>query len=119
MTELGFLLELLLNHKLPVATRKLLTERIKEVEVRVMSGQGQVAPRPQIAPLPPQMANQSASTLAAMMRHQETAAPAAPEPVVVVAQTPLAQAAMASREQAIAAAISGKPVKGETRPRKF
>jgi len=138
MTELGFLLDLLLNHKLPLTTRKAVTERVKVVEEGLTPKetlwgrlqQGQPTP----AALPKQLSIQSPSTLAAMMRHAEqgpalvtadqqpvlnAVPPPPPQPVAVVAQTAATQAAMAAREAAIASQISGKPDKGQTRPRKF
>lgn len=42
-----------------------------------------------------------------------------PQPVAVIAQTPAAQAAMASRQAAINASLSGKVDKETGRPRKF
>ena len=141
MTELGFLLDLLLNHKLPLKTRQAVTERVKHVEEgltpkQVFYPRGEPTP----PPLPKQLAIQSPSTLTAMMRHAEQGVPNAqppilacadqqpmisavppppPQPVAVVAQTAATQAAMAAREAAIAGQISGKPDKGQTRPRKF
>ncbi len=135
-SELGFLLDLLLNHKLPMATRVAITERIKEVEQRLNQGP-QIVPRGTAAPIqvpqqniPPHLVGQSPSTIAAMMRNgfvpegpTIAIAPSGPavEPTqpAVIAQTPAAVAALNDRQQAINQAISGKPDKGRTSPRKF
>lgn len=113
-TELSFLIDLILNHKLQKVSKDAIAARIKEVEC---SGN---LPRISAAPLPrPAVVDgalQSASTIAAMARHQEGAPPA---PVSIIAQTPIAQAAMASRQQAINSAITGKNEKGQTSPRKW
>jgi hypothetical protein len=133
MTELTFLVELLLNHKLPKATRDLVAARIKEVEAALPRQMTPIHyPQPVTAqpyvtsglsPVP-----QAASTLAAMARHAQNEpagpiilAPAVPpvSPVAVIAQTPAAAAAINARNEAINSAISGKPEKGRTSPRKF
>jgi len=134
MTELSFLLDLLLNHKLPKPTREALTARIKDVEARLSAGSpAQVYVPP---PLPQMLGGvpQAASTLAAMARHAQVsvvtpdgqvtppppiASAAIPQPVAIVAQTPAAVAAMNHRQESLGLAMSGKPAKGETRPRKF
>jgi CTP:molybdopterin cytidylyltransferase MocA len=124
MTELSFLLDLLLNHKLAKVTRELVVARIREVEVR---SQSPAATRPAqtSAAIPPHLVGQSPSTIAAMMRHEAggVAPPIAVAPLVdtppVVAQTPAAAAALAARQSVIDSAISGKPEKGRTSPRKF
>lgn len=125
MTELSFLLDLILNHKLPKATKDAVAARIKDVE----AGYSVRSPTPQMArpmAVPPGMEGQSPSTIAAMMRHGDVAPiqSAEPAPVAVVAQTPAAMAAMAARNQALqaatgAGAFTGKPEKGRTSPRKF
>lgn len=133
MTELSFLVELLLNHKIQKNTKDLIAARIKEVEqemsVRPPLSQMQMAQnRALLSTIPPAMANQSPSTIAAMMRHNGVQAadpmpemPPIPEPqpVAIIAQTPAAVAAMNSRAQAIAASINGKTDKATGRPRKF
>ncbi len=140
MTELTFLVDLLLNHKLPKITRDAVAARIKDVEngicernPLVAAGRGPVGRTvaAAAAPVPPHLVGQSASTIAAMMRHEQAgAAPAVPiaqpdaavvpaAPVVAVAQTGATAAAMAKRQQAIAAQISGKPIGEETSPRKW
>lgn len=123
MTELTFLLDLLLNHKLPMATKVAVTERIKEVEARLTVGNmGPIGVARTNAPvtLPSHLANQAPSTIAALARHPDLmAALEAPTPVATIAQTPAAQAAIAHRQEMINQAVSGKPEKGRTSPRKF
>ncbi len=99
-TELTFLVDLLLNHKLQKSTKDLIAERLKEFA-------SDPGPRPRAiqASVPPELANQSPSTIAAMLRHAE---PVEPQPVAVIAQTPAAVAALNSRQQAINEAMSGK-----------
>ncbi len=142
MTELTFLVDLLLNHKLPKVTRDAVAARIKEVEAGLGAigavAYGRIPADAAISPgrigtvaIPPHLVGQPASTIAAMMRHEQAgAAPAVPiaqpdaevvpaAPVVAVAQTGATAAAMAKRQQAIAAQISGKPIGEETSPRKW
>ncbi len=115
MTELSFLLELLLNHKLPKATREAVTIRIKDVEASLSISrplaQVQAYPAVTIAP-------QSPSTMAAMARNGFQEVPKA-IPIEQIAQTPAAAAALASRQQAIQDSISEKIDRTTGRPRKF
>ena len=113
MSELSFLLDLLINHKIGKGTKDVLLARIKEIEARapIVPTYAPVAQlNPSIAAAP-----QAPSTLAAMARNGfvEEKAPA------VIAHTPAAQAAMASRQAAINSALLGKPEPGATSPRKF
>lgn len=133
-TELSFLVELLLNHRLPKATREAVGARIKEVEEQ-RPLYGQMNPPPAHRAIQPQavpaaLQGQAPSTIAAMMRHPDliaqmgaTAAPPEtppePAPVAVIAQTPAAAAAMQKRQEALSIQLSGKPLKGETGPRKW
>ncbi len=139
MTELSFLLDLLLNHKLPLATKKAVTERVREVEARLSAAMPITYTTKVMSPLassniPSHLVGQSPSTIAAMMRNgmanempanTTTAvstvelAPPPPAPVAVVAQTPAAAAALNARNDAILQGLSGKPEKGRTSPRKF
>lgn len=114
MTELTFLIELLLEHKLPAATRKLISERIKQVEVGLSPRHH--SPSPAQLVVSPNGPVQAPSMLAIMARNPDLIPP---EPVAVIAQTPVAAAAMNSRATAIAASLSGKPEKDRTSPRKF
>ncbi len=138
MTELSFLINLLLEHKLPDETKKVVAERIKEVELHltakpVSHSIGQFQPHIPMGPpasaiqMPPLVAPQSASTMALMAKHGDipfvppvpTQVMTAPEPVQNVAQTAATQAAILARNAAIQTAISGKNEKGRTSPRKW
>lgn len=126
MTELSFLIELLLNHDLPKATKDLLAERIKEVEHNLTTMRIGSPAAPQIiVSSGTNQPTQAASTLAAMARHgglvPNLPAPQeiAPEPVAVIAQTPQTAAAMNRRNEVIAEALSGKVDKTSGRPRKW
>ncbi len=119
LTELTFLLELLLNHKLPKPTREAVTARVREVEQLLQMTSVTLRQTPAMQPgisgfIPPHLVGQAPSTIAAMMKHPDLV-----PPVAVVAQTPAAQAALAAREDAIQQGMSGKPEKGRTSPRKF
>jgi hypothetical protein len=127
MTELSFLIELLLEHDLKVETKKAVAARIKEVEgalqpVRIPY----VQPVAQPLGVPPQ----APSTLALMAKHGDLSmpivqsAPVMPPIPAVIAQTPQTAAALNARNEAIASslgsgAFTGKPEKGRTSPRKF
>ncbi len=121
MTELTFLVELLLNHKLQKSTRDIIASRLKEVEEGFVM-RGIPAQSPVIFP---SNLGQAPSTLAAMARHSGSSTTiniAASEPsipVAVVAQTPAAVQAMNSRQQAINESMAGKVDKSTGRPRKF
>ncbi len=146
MTELTFLVDLLLNHKLPKMTRDAVAVRIKEVEANIGFALPQrMAPAPAMARpqnLPPHIASQSPSMQAIMLRNPDlvpgpggagmiekfsgdppppTYIVPAPEPapVAVIAQTPAAVNAMNERAATIRQGMSGKPEKGRTSPRKF
>lgn len=109
MTELSFLIDLLLNDELPRPIKELVAKRIKEVEET-------------FAAKPPQPTHairstlpQAPSTLANLAKHPEPMA----VPIEQIAQTPAAAQALASREAAINASIEGKVNKETGRPRKF
>lgn len=137
MTELSFLIDLLLNHKLPKPTRDAIAARIKDVECRAsLSSPSPVSARhlPSPVALPPHIANQTPSMQAIMLRNQDLMSlpesaqsvsvvpslpPEAPMPVAVIAQTPATVAALNERHAHIAQARSGKPIPGETKPRKW
>ena len=129
MTELSFLIDLLLNHKLPKATKDAVAARIKEVEARTAApalrgvstaGFVEMASRPEQY-LPPEIAKQAPSMQRIMLKHadvgkvQPVPEPVTvttwvePQPVAVVAQNAATAAAMASRNEAIANAAKGKP----------
>lgn len=124
MSELAFLIELILKHKLQTQTKLLIAERIREVEMsvsRVMIPQIQIAPRPAVVGGSPQ----APSTQALLEKHAmqagviQTVSEPAVVPVEAVAQNQATAAAMASRNRAIAESISGKTDKTTGRPRKF
>ena len=97
MTELDFLLDLLFEFKLPDEANKAIRERIKSIRqpvTQVSSGLIQEYTTGYIAPAPPQAPMQ-------------------------IAKTPAAAEALAHRQAAIDAAMSGKAEKGRTSPRKF
>jgi len=99
MSELSFLIDLLVNHKLSKSVKELIVERIKLIDQPAM---GRPAPR-------------------AMPRQDltHTIPQPAPIPVEQIAQTPEAAAAIASRNEALNAALSGKILRGQERPRKW
>lgn len=104
MTELTFLVELLLNHRLQKPTKDAVATRIKEVEAAI----AQLPPQSPLRPLPAAVSSRDVA-----QRHPEVA------PVAIVAQTPAASAALASRQQAINESLAGKINKDTGRPRKF
>lgn len=134
MTELGFLIELLTEHKLPKATKQRITERMKEVESGLARGihiPPGVVPRPMV--LPPGGAAQAPSTLAAMARHQQedpmtlmgkevveiAREMAEPRTVPIIPQDQVAQTvatamALQQRQQIINDAINGQVAVKET-----
>jgi len=133
-TELSFLVELLLNHRLPKATKEAVGARIKEVEEqRVPMAHTIVRPVPAPQAIPAALQGQSPSTIAAMMRHPDLMAglqaptigmapsepSVAPQQPEVIAQTAAAAQALQKRQEAIAVQLSGKPKPGETGPRKW
>ena len=141
-TELSFLGELLLNHRLPKATREAVGARIKEVEesrgAPMVEHRRSIPATPSLAPqgpIPAALQGQAPSTIAAMMRHPDlmeamaakpqitdpqTPSPASePQPVAVVAQTAAAAQALQKRQEAVNIQLSGKPKPGETGPRKW
>ncbi len=128
-TELSFLLDLLLDHKLPKPTRALIMQRAREVEEDMRGVFGTSGLRsPPIPQVQAALSNQAPSMQAIMARNQDliarspTIGMAANQPSIPVeqiAQTPATQAAMASRQSAIAESLSGKIDKVSGRPRKF
>lgn len=134
MTELSFLLDLLLTEKLSKPVKEKVTARVREAEASLATypmRQLHVSP---VIPIQPQAPGaQSPSTLALMQKHAAQGHPplpvgalptlsiapeSAPQPGVTIA-SPQAAMAIQSREIALAAAISGKPEQGRKSPRKF
>lgn len=123
MSELSFLLELLLNHKLPKPTKEAITTRIKEVEGRIsqpvqtsgfMTTSQARPPKTAQSPSTQRILDEMAAEgvlIGAVTQQQDIPAQ--------IAQTPAAAMALASRAEAIRIAVSGKEEKGRTSPRKF
>jgi hypothetical protein len=103
MTELGFLLELLLDDVCPKELKIKIKDRIKEVEQQLQPIKAQASR--------PKATDQAPSTQRILDE--------APLQVEHIAQTPAAAQALASRQAAIAQAMSNVPEKGRTSPRKF
>lgn len=136
MTELSFLIDLLINPRDPEKLKKDLADRIKTVEenltranhttgyIATSSTTGYVTTSPTSGYVATTNA-QAPSTLAAMARHERLPPPAAvppapaPLPVEQIAQTAATAQAMQSRQDAIAASLAGKVDKVNGRPRKF
>jgi hypothetical protein len=116
-SELSFLIELLLKHKLPPATKDLIAGRIKDVEQSLCAPRSLPANPVRLAA--PVGAQQAASTQAILDRNPDLLQPPALVTPAVIAQTPAAAAAIADRQAAITQSMSGKPEKGRTSPRKF
>jgi hypothetical protein len=105
VTELSFLISLLLNDELPKSLKQTVADRIKEVELKLV---------PSVQPRAP-AGNQAAST-------QKILDEMAMNPIPVeqpLPQTQAAAQALAHRQQLIAQATSGVAEKGRTSPRKF
>lgn len=112
MTELQFLLDLLLNHKLTASTKKIVAQRIGDVEATFT-----FAPRPIYLPPPSAQAPSTQKLL------DQIAADAAPIEIPPPT-TPAAAQALQARSAAINRAANsdpfrGKPEPGRTSPRKF
>ena len=125
MTELSFLLDLLLNEKLTKPVKEKITARIKEIESNPAPAATSPASHRGI-PTPGRVINgavQSPSTAAALARQQAEEQGIAPETGGQLIASPAAAAAIASRQQAINEAINsthnGKTPPGRTSPRKF
>lgn len=108
MTELTFLIDLLLNHDLTKPTKDAIAMRIKDVEEQLTTH-----PQTKFGPIPAVVQKQAPSTLALMAKHGDI--PDIPKvemppvvPVEQIAQTPATQAALAARNQMINGAISGQ-----------
>ena len=126
MTELSFLIDLLVNHKLSKEVKGLVVARIKEIETRaphIPTAQ----PRTAAPPLPAHLQGQAPSTIANLLKEPGASivpqvSPVAVEPVInpeQIAVTPAAAQALAARQALLNSAISGKPEPGRTSPRKF
>lgn len=91
MTELSFLIDLLLNHKLPKATREVVKARLNEIQLQAVS-------------MPSPVPAQRSFSIQPMSQMPQTAA-TNPVPVEGIAQTAAAQAALVHRQQMISKAM--------------
>jgi hypothetical protein len=112
-TEIRFLLDLVLNFKLPAEAKKLCLERIGEVEASLGP---KATPQPYAAPL--RASTQQAPSTQALLDAQ-AAIIGAPIPVEPIIASPQAAKAVADRQAAIQQALSGKPEAGRSSARKF
>jgi len=128
MSELSFLLELLLSHKLAKGTKEAITDRIKEVERRLVQPQQPNVPMSGPQAVRPARSAQSPSTQrildemaaeGASLIQPNPVSPESPGIPAQIAQTPAAALALAARQEAINIAVSGKEERGRTSPRKF
>jgi hypothetical protein len=116
-TEIAWLLDLVLNHKLSPDAKKLCLERIGEVESSLVAKPsyqttGYMAPVRGTAQAPSTQALLDAQ--AAIIGAPIPTTPA--EPIIA---SPQAAQAVAERQAAIKQALSGNVEKGRTSPRKF
>lgn len=109
MTELKWLVELILKHELPDKTKNHVLKRIGAVEEQYSGGMvTRSQPKPQIN----QQMQQAPSTLALMEKHGIDPTP--PPPTSVQAAQ-----ALSVRETLIQQAMSGKPALGQNSPIKM
>lgn len=131
-SELTFLLKLLLEQPLNKATKKIISERMTEVELSLRIGPSAPFIRHSPVTATPQSqvkGSQSPSMQAILDRNPDLAAASVVVPVsevlvepqqpAVIAHTPATASALAGRQEAIRIATSGKEEKGRTSPRKF
>lgn len=126
MTELSFLIDLLLNQKLSKPVKDLIANRIREIESKVAPSSGQN--RTSVPGPPAHLIGQAPSTIANWMKDNPSpminAVPANIEPqahsepgILVASQA--AAGAINARQQMIDQALSGKPAQGQASPPKF
>lgn len=114
MTELSFLVDLLVNHKLSAPIKKLVADRIKDVESNQVLNTAHIPNhKSQIAM--PQVIHGAvqAPSMAAKIAEMEQV----PQSAIVV--SPIAAQAIAQRAELMRKATSGKPDKGAEAPNKF
>lgn len=109
MSELDFLLELLLNHKLTKPTKDLLQARIKEVQVRPNSMQ--------TSPQGPYTMQSNGNMQPMPTMAQAQAVPATQAPGTVVAGNPATQQALRDRAALLNGHASGLNSKGGQNPK--
>lgn len=114
MTELDFLIELLLNHKLQKATKDSIQARIKEIQA------SRTVASPRTAVLSPSVQKQAEFDAAKVPAHMQPDPPEEPlaQPSYV-AQQAMADRARAIQEAQSGGAFGGKVAPGQTSPRKF
>ena len=113
-TELSFLIDLLLHHKLPSKTKEAISGRIKEVEASLATQPTQVQPRFAQPPIPRTQVDPTAQapSTQAILNGEKPAAtgsvlPTAPQ-VLVPPTSPAAAAALQDRMAIINQALAGK-----------
>ncbi len=130
MSELSNYIELLLHDEMPKVIKVRIAEMIKEAELHIRPSVGLVTSSPQQLHVQLAPGAQAPSTLAAMARQNQGIAPppipltaqVGPPPPIdqsQIAQTPQAAQALMDRNTALMTGLSGKPVPGEKRPRKW
>ncbi len=119
MSELSFLLDLLINEKLSKPVKVKILARVKEIEAKPTVNH--ITPMIAQVPMPPVVHGQSPSTIAAMARHAAEGATVNIAPPVggPIITSPVVAIALNERNQHINQALSGKPEPGRTSPRKF
>lgn len=121
MTELSFLIDLLLNHKLAKATKDAIAERIKEVEGAVRPFSQPINYLKEV--VGPAAQGFTPAILTTMKAHDSQ--PIIPVPYMEIAQTPAAAEAMKHREALMSGANSASLSSNANldrntgRPRKF
>lgn len=112
MTELSFLLELLLNHKLPKKTKDTIKTRIDEIQMSTHINNRPV----RIAGI-----QQAPSMQKAIEELEAEKLQKPPNPINIegYANTPQAAQALLRRQELINNTLQGKEEKGRTSPRKY
>lgn len=114
MSELSFLIELLLNDLVPKEIKIIISNRIKEVEVKYNQPAINVPPAKPIQ-YNPVTSIQSPSTQTALERQQASVDVIPTSPIIA---SPAAVQALEARRQAMQEAFNG-PKPGQTSPTKF
>lgn len=114
MNELSFLLELLLEHTLEKVTQTLIKERVQLISSMQLIGAP--AEGRKYIQVPRDPLAQAPSILA---KYPDLAIPEQVVPVEQIAQNPATAKALADRQALIAQSMSGKPLPGQTAPRKL
>lgn len=112
MTELSFLLELLLNHKLPKKTKDTIKFRIDEIQTSIPTNN---------RPIRTTGIQQAPSMQKAIEELEAEKFQKPPNPINIdgYANTPQAAQALLKRQELINNALQGKEEKGRTSPRKY